>query len=422
MLVSLRALGEPAEEGAAGSMKRPEMAHLWLPFTQMRQFDLRAHRFVRGFGTILEDIRGHRVYDAVSSIWTTVHGHCHPRIVEAIAGQAAELDHATLLGASNPVAEELADRLCSIAQMDRAFFAGDGASAIEAAIKMAIQYWQNVGQPQRTRFVRLTGGYHGDTAGAMSLSDIALFKSRFGCVTFETRSYDEQVRLEEDVAAVVVEPLVQAAAGMRLVPSHIYGKLRNVEPLVIFDEIATGFGRTGTMFAFEQTGLLPDIICLGKGITGGALALSATLVRRPVFEAFLGQPGALVHFFHGHSYAGNPIACAAALASLDLFDEEQTLERAASIARRATAGMGALRGHSKVRDLRQTGTMIGVELGTETIAAGSFPSAAWRIADQLYAAGHFTRPIGDTLQFVPPLSSTDAEVDAFFNALEGCLS
>jgi adenosylmethionine-8-amino-7-oxononanoate aminotransferase len=416
------ALREPAEEGAVGSMKPPQMAHLWLPFTQMRQFDLHARTFVRGFGTMLEDIRGHRVYDAVSSIWTTVHGHCHPRIVEAIAGQAAELDHATLLGASNPVAEELADRLCSIAQMDRAFFAGDGASAIEAAVKMALQYWQNLGQPQRTRFVRLTGAYHGDTAGAMSLSDIALFKSRFGCVTFETRSYDEQVRLEADVAAVVVEPLVQAAAGMRLVPRGIYEKLCDVEPLVIFDEIATGFGRTGTMFAFEQTGLLPDILCLGKGITGGALALSATLVRRHVFEAFLGEPTAFVHFFHGHSYAGNPIACAAALASLDLFEEERTLERAASIARRATIRMEALRGHSKVRDLRQAGTMIGIELRAEAMNPGSSPSAPWRIADQLYAAAHFTRPIGDTLQFVPPLSSTDAEVDAFFDALGACLS
>ena len=229
---------------------------------------------------MLEDARGRRVYDAVSSIWTTIHGHCHPRIVEAIARQAATLDHATLLGATNPVAEELAERLCAIAGMDRAFFASDGASAVEAAIKMALQYWQNAGQPQRTRFVRLSNAYHGDTIGAMSLSDIALFKSRFGSVTFETQTYDAAAPLGEDVAAVIVEPLVQAAAGMRLVPKKAYERLKGVEALIVCDEIATGFGRTGTMFAFEQIGVSPDIVCVGKGLTGGALALSATLVRQ----------------------------------------------------------------------------------------------------------------------------------------------
>lgn len=371
---------------------------------------------------MLEDAQGHRVYDAVSSIWTTVHGHCHPRIVEAIGRQAATLDHATLLGASNLVAEELAERLCSIAQMGNAFFASDGASAVEAAIKMTLQYWQNLGQPQRTRFVRLADAYHGDTVGAMSLSDIVPFKSRFGSVTFETRGYAEEIVREPNVAAVVVEPLVQAAAGMHLVPNGIYEKLRNIEPLVIFDEIATGFGRTGTMFAFEQTGMVPDILCVGKGMTGGALALSATLVRRPIYDAFLGEPGANVHFFHGHSYAGNPIACAAALASLQLFDEERTLARAVGIADRAAARAAGLHSHPLVRDLRQAGTMIGVELRAQAMDPRRAPSAAWRIADELYAGGQFTRPIADTLQFVPPLSSTDEEVNAFFDTLESHLS
>jgi adenosylmethionine-8-amino-7-oxononanoate aminotransferase len=387
------------------------MAHLWLPFTQMQGFDPEARTFVRGQGTALIDARGRRLYDAVSSIWTTIHGHCHPCIVEAIARQAAQLDHATLLGASNPIAEELAERLCSLARMDRAFFAGDGASAIEAAVKMAVQYWQHAGQPQRTRFVHLTDAYHGDTAGAMSLSGIALFKSRFGSVTFETRVYGGDGAFEEDVAAVIVEPLVQAAAGMRLVPPATYQGLRDIEPLVIFDEIATGFGRTGTMFAFEQTGLTPDLLCLGKGITGGALALSATLVRAPVYDAFLGEPGELVQFFHGHSYAGNPIACAAALASLELFGEERTLEHAAAIARRAGTRLATLQTHPRVREVRQAATMIGVELHVD----------GRRIADQLYERGHFTRAIGDVVQFVPPLSSSEEEVDAFFDALDSVL-
>jgi adenosylmethionine---8-amino-7-oxononanoate aminotransferase len=402
----------PAEEGAIPDMKLRSMAHLWLPFTQMRGFDAGARTFVRGQGTTLIDARGRRLYDAVSSIWTTIHGHCHPRIVEAVARQAAKLDHATLLGASNPVAEELAERLCSLATMDRAFFASDGASAIEAAVKMAVQYWQHAGQPQRTRFVHLTDAYHGDTAGAMSLSGIALFKSRFGSVTFETRVYRGDGAFEEDVAAVIVEPLVQAAAGMRRVPPGTYDGLRDIEPLVIFDEIASGFGRTGTMFAFEQTGLAPDLLCLGKGITGGALALSATLVRAPVYDAFLGEPGELVQFFHGHSYAGNPIACAAALASLALFGDERTLEQAAAIAARAGTHLAALQTHPLVREVRQTGTMIGIEVRVD----------GRRIANALYERGHFTRPIGEVVQFVPPLSSTEEEVDAFFDSLNAILS
>ncbi len=398
------------------------MAHLWLPFTQMRGFDRRAPTFVRGFGPMLEDARGTRVYDAVSSIWTIVHGHCHPRIVEAIARQAATLDHATLLGATNPPAEALAERLCALAGMDRAFFASDGASAVEAAIKMAVQFWQNAGQPQRRRFVRLSDAYHGDTIGAMSVSDIALFKARFADLTFETRAFHDVAELGPDVAAVIVEPLIQAAAGMRLVDPGVYGALRDIEPLLIVDEIATGFGRTTTMFAFEQTALRPDILCLGKSITGGALALSCALVRRRVYDAFLGDYGATVHFFHGHSYAGNPIACAGALASLDLFDEERTLTRVAGIARRAAARLEELRAHPFVCDARQAGAMIGVELRGEAIAPRGSLTPAWRVADGLYAAGHFTRPIGDVLQFVPPLCSTDAEVDSFFDSLLVILS
>jgi adenosylmethionine-8-amino-7-oxononanoate aminotransferase len=387
----------------------------------MLGFELAERRFVRGEGTRLFDGRGRVVYDAVSSIWTTIHGHCHPRIVEAIARQAAVLDHATMLGATNPVAEELASRLCSLTGMDRAFFASDGASAVEAAIKMALQYWQNVGEPRRTRFVRLVRSYHGDTVGAMSLSDIAVFRSRFSGVTFETRAYDGLEPLGSDVAGVIVEPIVQAAAGMQIVPAATYDGLRGIEPLLIVDEIATGFGRTGTMFAMEPLGLMPDIVCVGKGVTGGTLALSATLVRERVFEAFLGEPAELVHFFHGHSYAGNPIACAAALASLALFAEEATLDRVAGIAARSRVRLQSLFSHALVRDIRQAGAMIGIELEAGQIDPNGAATPAWRVAEELYARGHFTRPIGDVVQFVPPLSSTDNEVDGFFDALEATL-
>jgi adenosylmethionine-8-amino-7-oxononanoate aminotransferase len=381
----------------------------------MQSFDASLRTFIRGEGNVLIDARGRRIYDAVSSIWTIVHGHCHPAIVAAIAEQAATLDHATTLGATNPVAEALASRICELSGMEYAFFASDGASAIEAALKMTLQYWQQVGEPQRTRFVRLVDAYHGDTAGAMSVSDIGVFKSRFGAVTFEAVPYgDDSAIRRDDVAAVIVEPIVQAAAGMKIVPAQMYETLREMRPLLIVDEIATGFGRTGSMFAFEQLGLNPDLVCAGKGITGGVLALSATLATTRIYDAFLAEIDAAKQFFHGHSYAGNPIACAAALASLDLFERESTLENVARIAAASRERLQRLETHRAVVQTRQAGAMIGVELHGAKDGR--------RVAASLYELGHFTRAIGATVQFVPPLSSSPAEVHAFFDALEIALT
>lgn len=388
----------------------------------MGEFEPSARTFVRGEGNYLFDSNGRRIFDAVSSIWTTVHGHCHPRIVESIARQAATLDHSTLLGATNPVAEELAERLAALTGTKHAFFSSDGASAVEVALKIAVQYWQNSGEPQRTRFVHLVDAYHGDTAGAMSVSDIALFKSRFAPLTFETITYGEvsHVLDSPEVAAVIVEPIVQAAAGMRIVPLSAYARFKNISPLLIVDEVATGFGRTGTLFATEQLGIEPDIICAGKGITGGTLALSTTLVRERVYAAFLGNHAQRRQLFHGHSYAGNPIACAAALANLDLFAAERTLEGVAASSGAIAGALERVRAHRLVREIRQTGLMIGIELQAEQIAARG-ASAAWDVADAMYARGYFTRPIGDTIQLVPPLSSTAGELGAFLDALDETL-
>ena len=395
---------------------------LWLPFTQMDRFDASARTFVRGEGNYLVDARGSSLFDAVSSIWTIVHGHCHPAIADAIARQARELDHATLLGATNPRAEELAERLTSLLGMDYAFFASDGASAIEAALKMALQYWQHRDEPQRKLFVRLVDAYHGDTAGAMSLSDISVFKSRFGAVTFETLPYSDVSLLErDDVAAVVVEPIVQAAAGMRIVPKERYAQLRAIKPLLVVDEIATGFGRTGTMFALEQLELRADVVCVGKGLSGGTLPISATIVREPVFEAFRGAPGTRSEFFHGHSYAGNPIACAAGLASLDLFRKERTLEHARTLSRTLEPHLRELGRNPLVREVRIAGLMCGIELAADRIARGGAATPAWRVADELYARGHFTRPIGDVIQLVPPLSSTPQDLERFVTDLHDVL-
>ena len=380
----------------------------------MQSFDASTRTFVRGAGTHLFDVRGRRVFDATSSIWTIVHGHGHPALVEAISRQAAQLDHATTLGATNPAAEALAAALCERTAMDYAFFGGDGASSIEAAIKMALQYWEYAGQPRRTRFLHLVNSYHGDTAAAMSLSDISTFKSHFGAITFETRAYDDPGDLHAaDVAAVIVEPIVQAAAGMRIVSPERYDALAGMEALLIVDEIATGFGRTGTMFAFEQLPLQPDLLCVGKGLTGGILALSAVLARERIYRAFLGAREERKQFFHGHSFAGNPIACAAALASLELFAREATLSRARDIAdviAQRAAGLGR---HRAIREIRRAGTMTGIELAD--------PAIAWALGDALYERGQFTRAIGAVVQLVPPLSSTDADIHAFFDAFDDAL-
>lgn len=390
----------------------------------MASFDAAARTFVRAHGTTLVDTAGHEVFDAISSVWTTVHGHGHPAIVAAIARQARELDHVTALGADNPVAEELAARLCALTRCAHVMFAGDGASAIEAALKMAVQYWQNVGEPQRTRFVRLRDAYHGDTAGAMAVSDIALFKERFAAITVDSLLYDDvETALErDDVAAIIVEPIVQAAAGMRIVPKERYAMLRGPRtPLLIVDEIATGFGRTGTMFAFEQLALDPDIVALGKGLSGGTLPLSATLASERVYEAFLGSYGEARHFCHGHSYAGNPIACAAALASLHLFTSEETLETVARTDAALDTVLAPLAVHPLVGEVRRRGLMIGIEVAAEGIAAFDAPTPAWRIANELYARGHFTRPIGATLQLVPPLVASLPELHSFVDALVAAL-
>jgi adenosylmethionine---8-amino-7-oxononanoate aminotransferase len=388
----------------------------------MSSFDPTQRTFIRAAGTQLFDSNGKATFDAVSSLWTTIHGHCRPEITEAIASQARILDHATALGASNPAAERLAERLCIRSGLSHAFFASDGASAVEAALKMALQFWQQTGEPQRNRFIRLRSSYHGDTVGAMSVSDIPIFRDRFHTLCFEALPYDGDIDAalqRSDVAAIIVEPLVQAAAGMRIVAAASYHPFTRAVPLLIVDEIAVGFGRTGTFFAFEQTGLRPDFLCVGKGITGGALALSATLASERVFSAFLSPSAADArHFLHGHSYAANPIACAAALASLDIFESADTLTHVQLLAAHLAQLAMRLRADDRIREVRHLGLMCGIELREECLTPRPQASTpTWGVANAMYDRGHFTRPIGNTIQLVPPLTSTTEELDAFAQAL-----
>lgn len=395
----------------------------------MAAFNPAERTFVRGEGCTLVDARGRRVFDAISSVWTTIHGHCHQHIAEAVARQASRLDHATALGGANPPAITLAERLADLTGLERVFFSSDGASAVEAALKMSLQYWQNIGQPRRRRFIRLANAYHGDTIGAMSVSDIPLFKERFSSVLFESVPYAGAAGAlgAEDVAAIIVEPTVQAAAGMRIVPPSDYAPLRfgrtraNARPLLIVDEIATGFGRTGPMFAFAPLGLEPDILCLGKGLTGGTLALSATLAREWIYDAFLGEFAAGRHLYHGHSFAANPIACAAALASLELFEREHTLANAATSAEALKDRLAPLASHRAVREVRRAGLMCAIELETSFLTLDDERSRAWAVADRLYERGHFTRPLGDAIQLVPPLASTIEELASFTSSLHAVL-
>ncbi len=320
-------------------------AHLWHPFTQQRQWCEEEPLMIeRAEGTTLVAADGRRYIDGVSSLWCNVHGHRHPLIDQAVREQLERVAHSTMLGLSHPGAAELAARLAEIApgRLSRVFYSDSGSTATEVALKMAFQYWQQRGgqHVRRTSFVHLRDAYHGDTLGSVSVGGIGLFHSAYRPLLFSTHAAEpgdaadlERVLAarEEEIAAVIVEPLVQGAAGIVVHPPGYLAAVRELcdrfGVLLICDEVATGFGRTGTMFACEQEGVEPDFLCLAKGLTGGYLPLAATLATEEVYEGFLGAHEDFRTFFHGHTYTGNPLACAAALANLDAFESERTLER-----------------------------------------------------------------------------------------------
>lgn len=426
-----------AVEAGIGAALDADRRHVWHPFTQMSAYRGHERLIERAGGNYLFDSDGRAVFDAASSIWVTVHGHCHPAIADAIAAQARRLDHATLLGQSNPPSALLAARLAALlpATLNKTFYASDGASAVEAALKIAVQYWHNRGE-KRALFVAHERGYHGDTTGAMSVSGVADFLRPFAGLRFPSVQLawspaylDELERTllarGHEVAAVAIEPLVQMAGGVKLMPAASLTRAAELcrahGVLLIVDEIATGFGRTGSMFAFEQAQVMPDIVCLGKSLTGGTLALSATVVTDDVFDAFLGEPSAARHFFHGHSYAGNPIACAAAIANLDLFATEHSLDRVRAALPHWYDSLDALRRHPRVADVRRLGFIAGVELRDGLDAASAAPTRAWALCDALWERGYFVRPIGPTLLLVPPLSSTDEELAGLVSAISEAL-
>jgi adenosylmethionine---8-amino-7-oxononanoate aminotransferase len=392
--------------------------HLWHPFTQQQDWVAEEPVMIEGAeGCELIDADGNRYLDGVSSLWCNVHGHRHPLIDRAIREQLERVAHTTMLGLSHPRASELAARLVAIAPpgLNRVFYSDSGSTAVEVALKMAFQYWQHRGgqHVRRTSFICLRDAYHGDTVGSVSVGGIDLFHSTFGPLLFnahraEPGDIDDMARLlarhEEELAAVIVEPLVQGAAGIL---THPPGYLRAVRELterhgvlLICDEVATGFGRTGTMFACEQERVAPDLMCVAKGLTGGYMPLAATLATESIYEAFLADHAEFKTFFHGHTYTGNPLACAAALASLEVFRRERTLVRLQPKIRMLAEALAEVQLMPEVREVRQCGLMVGIDLGEHDPAL----RMGHRVALEARKRGVIVRPLGDVIVLMPPLS------------------
>jgi adenosylmethionine-8-amino-7-oxononanoate aminotransferase len=410
---------------------RTSPSHVWHPFTQMRGFEAEDVPVIAsGDGVWLADTGGRRYIDGISSLWCNVHGHRHPRIDAAVRAQLDSVAHTTMLGLSHPAGEALAARLAELAPggLSRVFFSDSGSTAVEVALKMAFQYWQQAGdaQPSRTSFVCLEDAYHGDTVGSVSVGGIDLFHSLYRPLLFDSQrvAAGDAAALEQvlaarpgEIAAVVVEPLVQGAAGMLLQPPGYLRAVREAcdrhDVFLICDEVATGFGRTGTMFACEQEGVVPDFLCLAKGLTGGYMPLAATLATERVYEGFLGEFEELRTFFHGHTYTGNPLACAAALAALEVFEEERTLERLEpKVALFGQLLHDLVEPLAHVAEVRRCGFMCGIELADH----GRRPyHSARRMGHEVTLAararGAIVRPLGDVVVLMPPLSIRPDELE-----------
>src|ERR671921_49560 len=399
--------------------------YVWHPFTQQQGWSQEEPLVIeRGAGSYLYDTEGRRYLDGTAALWCNVHGHRHPAIDAAVREQLDRVAHTTMLGLTHPGATALAARLVEIAPGDlsRVFYSDSGSTAAEIALKIAFQYQQQRGgeHSRRTKFVRLREAYHGDTIGSVSIGGIDLFHSTYRPLLFETHVAEpgDAADLErvlgahgDEVAAVVVEPLVQGAAGILVQPPGYLRAARELcdrfGALLICDEVATGFGRTGTMFACEQEGVTPDFLTVAKGLTGGYLPLAATLTTERVYEGFLGAFEQLRTFFHGHTYTGNPLACAAALATLTVFEQERTLERLQP----KIGLLGELLAEeveplAAVAEVRRRGFMAGIQLADFPLQA----RMGHRVTLEARARGAIVRPLGDTVVLMPPLSIDPAEL------------
>ncbi len=433
------------------SLAAKDKQYLWHPFTQMQDWQREEIIIIeRAEGVWLQDTEGRRYLDGVSSLWCNVHGHRVPEIDRAVREQLDRVAHSTFLGLSNVPAIELAERLVKIAPegLTRVFYSDSGSEAVEIALKIAFQYWSHRGRPEKKKFVKLTHAYHGDTLGSVSVGGIDLFHQIFNPLLFETYSApapyvyrwpgggnSEEVRdaalaalekvLQEkggEIAAFVMEPVMQGAAGMIDQPAGYISRVRELTKrynvLLIFDEVATGFGRTGAMFASDLENVTPDILAAAKGLTGGYLPLAATLVREEIYEAFLGEYRELKAFFHGHTYTANPLACAAALASLELFETRRVLEELQAKIAWLSERLKEFRSLPAVGDIRQAGFMVGIELvrSRETREAyGWEEKIGARVVQRARAKGVILRPLGHVVVLMPPLAISPEELKLLLN-------
>jgi adenosylmethionine---8-amino-7-oxononanoate aminotransferase len=411
---------------------RLDKAHLWHPFTQMRDWIAPDHEplvLVAGHGPWLEDSLGKRYLDGNSSIWTNIHGHNHPTLNRALCEQLKQVAHTSFLGFTNPKAVELAQRLVAMlpgSALTRVFFSDDGSTAIEVAIKMALQYFHQNGQSQRVGFVSFENAYHGDTLGAASLGGIAAFHDRFRSHHFPvTRiaSVDRLAAIDASgMAGLVVEPLIQGAAGMRIWPDGMLKTLREWcdenGVFLIFDEVMTGFGRTGRYFGCQHEEVFPDFLAIAKGLTGGYLPLAATLTTDRIFAGFLGSHEELRTFFYGHSYCGNPLGCTAALASLAIFEEARVLESLQPKIEHLAEKLRKIETLGNVREIRQCGFIAGIEVARK--GGGQFDGRD-QVGSQVCLAarryGLLTRPIRDVIVLMLPLCVTNPEIDIAIDAI-----
>ena len=415
-----------------------DLAVLWHPCTQMKDHeDLPMIPIRRGQGAWLEDFDGNRYLDAISSWWVNLFGHANPAIGAALKDQLDTLEHVILAGFSHAPAITLAERLIRLvpAGLTRCFYADNGSAAVEVALKMSFHYWRNRGQPRKTRFITLSNSYHGETLGALAVGDVALYKDTYApllltpitvpspdCYLREPgedwaghsrRRFAAMAQAlaehADETAAVIVEPLVQCAGGMRMYDPVYLTLLREACDRhgvhLIADEIAVGFGRTGTLFACEQAGIRPDFLCLSKGLTGGYLPLSCVLTSDDIYAAFYDDYGTLRAFLHSHSYTGNALACRAALATLDLFAQDDVLGRNRELARQMGAAAAPLAEHPHVAEVRQTGMILAIEMVRDKATREPYPwqeRRGLRVYRHALTRGVLLRPLGNVIYFMPP--------------------
>lgn len=427
--------------------ERKDKQYVWHPFTQMKGWLESSQTVITdASGIKLTDTDGREYYDAVSSLWVNIHGHRRAEIDQAIMNQLGKVAHSTALGLANVPAAEYAEQLVKVAPegLNKVFYSDDGSTAVEVAIKMAFQYWQHKGKPDKKRFVALEQAYHGDTVGTVSVGGIDLFHRVFKPLLFEPfhvpspscyhcklADSSEQCGLacaqaleellaakHEEIAALVIEPLVQAAAGMLMSPPGYLAKVREITQkynvLLIADEVATGFGRTGKLFACEHEQVRPDLMCLSKGITGGYLPLAATLTTDEIYQAFLGDMADKRTFYHGHSYTANQLGCAAALASLKIFADEQVIEGLEPKIAAIRTKLAMIGEQEHVGSARQCGMIAGIELMQDKTAKQPYPwdqTTGAKVCMKAREYGVFIRPVGDVVVFMPPLCSTIAEIN-----------